>query len=96
MLLIRCQSADVSLGATIARQAGLDVETTYARLAGQGNDLVNADAMEAEDAHFPVEQGKALGRDLAGRHLICLGEVGVGNTTVAAALSCRLLGLPAG
>ena len=34
-----------------------------------------------------------LGRRLAGRGLICLGEVGIGNTTVAAALSCALLGL---
>jgi nicotinate-nucleotide--dimethylbenzimidazole phosphoribosyltransferase len=84
----------VSLGAAIARQAGLDVEATYARLAGPGGDLVEADGMTAADAHSLVEQGRVLGRRLAGRGLICLGEVGIGNTTVAAALSCALLGLP--
>ena len=83
----------VSLGAAIARQAGLNVEATYARLARQGGDLVNADAMTVADAHSLVEQGKVLGRRLADRGLICLGEVGIGNTTVAAALSCALLGL---
>jgi nicotinate-nucleotide--dimethylbenzimidazole phosphoribosyltransferase len=83
----------VSLGAVIARQADLDVQATYARLAGQGGDLVDADAMTVADAHFLVDQGKALGRRFAGRGLICLGEVGIGNTTVAAALSCALLGL---
>jgi nicotinate-nucleotide--dimethylbenzimidazole phosphoribosyltransferase len=83
----------VSLGAAIARQAGLGIEATYARLTGQGGDLVDADAMTVADAHSLVEQGKVLGRRLAGRGLICLGEVGIGNTTVAAALSCALLGL---
>ena len=83
----------VSLGAVIARQAGLDVQATYARLAGQGGDLVGADAMTAADARSLVGQGRELGRRLAGRGLICLGEVGIGNTTVAAALSCALLGL---
>ena len=83
----------VSLGAAIARQAGLDVEATYARLASQSGDLVGADAMTVADAHSLVQQGKVLGRRLADRGLICLGEVGIGNTTVAAALSCALLGL---
>jgi nicotinate-nucleotide--dimethylbenzimidazole phosphoribosyltransferase len=84
----------VSLGAATARQAGLAVEAAYARLAGPGGDLVGADAMSAPDAKSVVEQGKATGRRLADRGLICLGEVGIGNTTVAAALSCVLLGLP--
>jgi len=84
----------VSLGAATARQAGLAVEAAYARLAGPGGDLVDADAMSAEDTKSIVEQGKATGRRLANRGLICLGEVGIGNTTVAAALSCALLGLP--
>jgi nicotinate-nucleotide--dimethylbenzimidazole phosphoribosyltransferase len=34
-----------------------------------------------------------LGRRLAGHGLVCLGEVGIGNTTVAAALACALLGM---
>ena len=83
----------VSLGATVARQAGLDVEARYARLAGPGGDLVDADAMTVEDACSLVDHGRVLGRRLAGRGLVCLGEVGIGNTTVAVALSCALLGL---
>jgi nicotinate-nucleotide--dimethylbenzimidazole phosphoribosyltransferase len=83
----------VSLGAATARQAGLEVEATYARLGGQGGDLVSADAMTVADARALVERGRAIGRRLAGRGLICLGEVGIGNTTVAAALSCALLDL---
>jgi nicotinate-nucleotide--dimethylbenzimidazole phosphoribosyltransferase len=84
----------VSLGAATARQAGLAVEATYARLAGSGGNLVDADAMPVADTRSIVEQGKATGRRLADAGLICLGEVGIGNTTVAAALSCALLGLP--
>jgi nicotinate-nucleotide--dimethylbenzimidazole phosphoribosyltransferase len=83
----------VSLGAATARRAGLEVEAVYARLAGPGGDLVGADAMTIGDARSLVDQGKAMGRRLADRGLICLGEVGIGNTTVAAALSCVLLGL---
>jgi len=83
----------VSLGATVARQAGLGVEARYARLAGSGGDLVSADAMTIEDTSSLVGEGRELGRHLASRGLVCLGEVGIGNTTVAAALSCALLGL---
>jgi nicotinate-nucleotide--dimethylbenzimidazole phosphoribosyltransferase len=83
----------VSLGAAAAREAGLAVEAAYARLAGPGGDLVSADAMTAADARALVGRGQELGRGLAERGLVCLGEVGVGNTTVAAALSCVLLGL---
>jgi nicotinate-nucleotide--dimethylbenzimidazole phosphoribosyltransferase len=50
--------------------------------------------MTAADGRSLVEQGKTTGRRLADRGLVCLGEVGIGNTTVAAALSCALLGLP--
>jgi nicotinate-nucleotide--dimethylbenzimidazole phosphoribosyltransferase len=83
----------VSLGAVTARRAGLEVEAVYARRTGPGGDLVSADAMTVNDAHSLADQGRALGRRLADRGLICLGEVGIGNTTVAAALSCVLLGL---
>jgi nicotinate-nucleotide--dimethylbenzimidazole phosphoribosyltransferase len=85
----------VSLGAVTARQAGLEVEATYARLAGDAGDLVSADAMTLKDTNSLAEQGRALGHRLADRGLICLGEVGIGNTTVAAALSYALLDLPA-
>ncbi len=41
-----------------------------------------------------MRTGRQLGADAAGRGLVCLGEVGVGNTTVAAALCCALLDQP--
>jgi nicotinate-nucleotide--dimethylbenzimidazole phosphoribosyltransferase len=83
----------VSLGAATARQAGLRVEAVHARPAGPVGDLVEADAMRLDGVNRLIEQGKTLGRRLADHGLICLGEVGIGNTTVAAALSCALLGL---
>jgi nicotinate-nucleotide--dimethylbenzimidazole phosphoribosyltransferase len=83
----------VSLGAVTARQAGLAVEAVYARLSGPAGDLARADAMSAADARALVSQGETLAGRLAERGLVCLGEVGIGNTTVAAALSCALLGL---
>lgn len=82
-----------SLGATTARQAGLRVTAVHARPAGPAGDLVQADAMRVDDVDRLIEQGGALGRGLANHGLICLGEAGIGNTTVAAALSCVLLDL---
>jgi nicotinate-nucleotide--dimethylbenzimidazole phosphoribosyltransferase len=86
----------VSLGAATARQAGLRVEAVHARPAGAAGDLVGADAMSLSDADALIEQGEALGRRLADHGLICLGEAGIGNTTVAAALTCVLLGISPG
>ena len=83
----------VSLGAATARQAGLRAEAVRATPAGPVGDLVEADAMRLDDVNRLIDQGRGLGRRLAGGGLICLGEVGIGNTTVAAALACALLGL---
>jgi nicotinate-nucleotide--dimethylbenzimidazole phosphoribosyltransferase len=83
----------VSLGAATARQAGLRVETVHAQPAGPVGDLVESDAMRLDDVNRLIEHGQTLGRRLADHGLICLGEVGIGNTTVAAALSCALLDL---
>jgi nicotinate-nucleotide--dimethylbenzimidazole phosphoribosyltransferase len=83
----------VSLGAATARQAGLGVTAVHARPAGAAGDLVTADALGLDDVDRLIEQGRTLGRGLARHGLICLGEVGIGNTTVAAALTCVLLDL---
>jgi nicotinate-nucleotide--dimethylbenzimidazole phosphoribosyltransferase len=85
--------AGVSLGATTAREAGLGCVAVYARAAGPPGDLVTADALAAGDVADLVGQGVALGEEAAGAGLVCLGEAGIGNTTVAAALACALLGL---
>jgi nicotinate-nucleotide--dimethylbenzimidazole phosphoribosyltransferase len=48
--------------------------------------------MTARDVERLLDGGRALGRELAGAGLVALGEVGVGNTTVAAALAAALTG----
>jgi nicotinate-nucleotide--dimethylbenzimidazole phosphoribosyltransferase len=91
--VVAATRAGVSLGAATARQAGLSVEAVHARPAGPVGDLVEADAMRLDGVNRLIEEGQALGRRLADHGLVCLGEVGIGNTTVAATLSCALLGL---
>jgi nicotinate-nucleotide--dimethylbenzimidazole phosphoribosyltransferase len=43
-----------------------------------------------------MEHGAALAADCAGRQCVGFGEMGIGNTTSAAALMHKLTGLPAG
>ncbi|MDP5185243.1 5,6-dimethylbenzimidazole synthase [Blastococcus sp. BMG 814] len=82
-----------SLGASTARQAGLRVHAHHAVSPDAQGDLLTADALTAGAAATLLAEGRELGRELAATGLVCLGEVGIGNTTVAAALACGLLGL---
>src|SRR5699024_10281515 len=82
----------VSLGASAAAAAGLSTEVVDASAAYTG-DLVTSDAMSGADADRLVAQGEEIGRRLDG--LVCLAEVGIGNTTVAAAMVCAMLELNA-
>ncbi|WP_420175291.1 5,6-dimethylbenzimidazole synthase [Luteococcus sp. OSA5] len=67
-----------------------------ARTDGERGDLVDSDGLTAEDVSLLLERGRALGVDAAQQGgLVALGEAGIGNTTVAAALASALLGLPA-
>lgn len=75
------------------------------RPSGPRGDLVGADALTTDDAEQLLHAGAALGASLsrgartaqgAGPWLVALGEVGIGNTTVAAALAAALLGVDAG
>ncbi len=59
----------------------------------RGN-LRDGDALHPEDVTALVAAGSDLGRRLAGEGLVLLGEVGVGNTTIASALAAALTGLP--
>lgn len=94
-----------ALGAVAARAAGLGLAVVDAGVAGDPlpgarpsrprdprGDLAGSDALSAADVDRLIESGRALGTELAGVGLVALGEVGVGNTTVAAALTCALLG----
>ena len=57
-----------------------------------GGDLATATALTSADVERLVAAGRALGAAAAADGLVALGEVGVGNTTVAAALAAALLG----
>ncbi|MFC7387116.1 nicotinate-nucleotide--dimethylbenzimidazole phosphoribosyltransferase [Sphaerisporangium rhizosphaerae] len=58
-------------------------------------DIGVADAMSPDEAHRAVLAGATYcERRLADAAMIGVGEIGVGNTTVAAALAARLLGVP--
>jgi nicotinate-nucleotide--dimethylbenzimidazole phosphoribosyltransferase len=98
--------AGTSVGAVAARAAGLKVVVVdcgvsgpplsgarQARPEGARGDLVNTDALSRSDAEGLLATGRLLGVELAHHGLVALGEVGVGNTTVAAALAAGLLGL---
>lgn len=98
--------AGSSMGAVAAASAGLDVAVVDAGLDGPAlpgaqalrpldlrGDLASRDALSAADVERLVEGGRAVGRRVARAGLVVLGEVGIGNTTVAAALACALLGL---
>jgi nicotinate-nucleotide--dimethylbenzimidazole phosphoribosyltransferase len=84
-----------------AARAGTAVGTVAAAAAGLHNvvvdcgtaegDLATSDALSAESVADLVARGRALGASLPGR--VALGEVGMGNTTVAAALTAVLLGV---
>ena len=95
-----------SLGATAAAGAGLRTVVVDAgvdhpvagaigvRSGGPRGDLMTTPAMTAADGDELLAAGEQLGADAARFGIVALGEVGIGNTTVAAALACGLLGLP--
>jgi nicotinate-nucleotide--dimethylbenzimidazole phosphoribosyltransferase len=106
--VIAAAIAGQSVGAVAARTARLGVCVVDAgvgeepvpgavpsRPRGPRGDLVAADALTAADVEALLEVGRRLGSVLAAGGLVALGEVGVGNTTVAAALTAALLDLPA-
>ncbi len=89
--VLTATEAGTSLGAVVARGAGLRVVGVRTAARGAAGDLVSADAMTRLDAEALIADGRALGSRIAADGLVCLGEAGIGNTTVAAALSCALL-----
>ncbi|SFO31681.1 cob(II)yrinic acid a,c-diamide reductase [Geodermatophilus obscurus] len=101
--VVRAAVAGASVGATAAAAAGLATVvvdagidggplpgTVGARPAGPRGDLASSPALTADDVTRLLGAGRALGAAHGG--LLALGEVGVGNTTVAAALAAALLG----
>jgi nicotinate-nucleotide--dimethylbenzimidazole phosphoribosyltransferase len=98
--------AGEALGVVAACQAGLRSVVVDAGVAGTPlpgavaarprglrGDLVSADALDGTDVADLLALGRRIGADAARHGVVALGEVGVGNTTVAAALTAALLGL---
>jgi nicotinate-nucleotide--dimethylbenzimidazole phosphoribosyltransferase len=101
-------AASAVLAASVgARLAVVDCGTASARVAegvldrrptsGTGGDLVRTDALRPGAAEELLESGARWAADRAaeGLTLIGLGELGIANTTPAAALTSALLGLDA-
>jgi nicotinate-nucleotide--dimethylbenzimidazole phosphoribosyltransferase len=65
------------------------------RPGGPRGDLASADALSPGAVAGLLAAGERAGRELAKAGPVALGEVGIGNTTVAAALAAALLGAPA-
>jgi nicotinate-nucleotide--dimethylbenzimidazole phosphoribosyltransferase len=91
----RATRAGTSMGAVAARSAGLQLELIDAGIACSRGDLVTSDALDEPTYAALLALGRERGRTLAGNGLVALGEVGVGNTTVAATVTAALLRLPA-
>lgn len=102
--VLAAAAAGQAMAATAARAAGLAVEILDLGVSGdrvpgvtsivcqdpRGN-TVDTDAMSTRDVRRLLSAGRDLGARLAQRGLLALGEVGVGNTTIAASLACVLL-----
>jgi nicotinate-nucleotide--dimethylbenzimidazole phosphoribosyltransferase len=95
-------------GAALARAAGLAVYLADCGIDGDRvpgwqdlrpatarGDLASADALERGAVQQLLAAGRRIGGELAGAGPVLLGEVGIGNTTVAAALAAALLAVPA-
>lgn len=93
--LARATRAGTSMGAVAARAAGMKLDLVDAGIGVRRGDLVNTDALDGQTYAALLALGRERGRAAAGSGLVALGEIGIGNTTVAAALAAALLGLRA-
>lgn len=106
-ILARALASRQGLGAVAAVNAGLEMLLVDAGVDGpplagwrderpreRRGDLVGADALAETDAARLLAAGEAIGTALARCGPVVLGEIGIGNTTVAAALAAALTGAP--
>jgi nicotinate-nucleotide--dimethylbenzimidazole phosphoribosyltransferase len=107
-LVARALAAGEGQGAATARAAGLPVCLADCgidgdpipgwqdvRPPGARGDLATADGLGREAVAWLLAEGSRMGSELAVAGPVALGEVGIGNTTVASALTAALLGAPA-
>ena len=91
--VLAASRAGESAGAAAAAATGLGREVVDAGTAT--GVLVRADALSPDQVSALLELGRRTGARIGRRHaLLALGEVGIGNTTVAATLTALLLDLP--
>ncbi|MDO5683632.1 MAG: 5,6-dimethylbenzimidazole synthase, partial [Propionibacteriaceae bacterium] len=81
----------VTVGSAMARGTG--TQGTGAQGTGARGNLRDTDALTEAEVRRLIEAGREIGRGCAG--LVILGEIGIGNTTVAAALTSAFTGLAA-
>jgi nicotinate-nucleotide--dimethylbenzimidazole phosphoribosyltransferase len=104
-LVARALAAGQGQGAAMASAAGLDIWLADCgidgdpvpgwhdlRPPGARGDLASTDALETASVTALLDAGERAGHELAAAGPVALGEVGIGNTTVAAALAAALLG----
>jgi nicotinate-nucleotide--dimethylbenzimidazole phosphoribosyltransferase len=77
----------------LAREAGAELRVIDAGVGTPTASIADGPAMSREEADGLVERGLALADELAqvGFGVVALGEMGIGNTTAAAALAAALL-----
>lgn len=80
-----------SMGAVAARSAGLDVVTIDAGVGVLRGNITHADALSHDELAELLAEGRAAGARAGRRGIVALGEIGIGNTTIAAALTAALL-----
>jgi nicotinate-nucleotide--dimethylbenzimidazole phosphoribosyltransferase len=85
--------AGESLGAVTATAAGLRLSAHRAETTHPQGDLVDSDGLDPRDVTVLIDAGRHVGAKVAAHGLVCLGEVGIGNTTVAATLCSALFSL---
>ena len=91
--VLAASAAGESVGAAAAAAAGLSFG--YVDAGSATGDLLTSDALSPARVAELVSIGKVSGSQFAEQdQLLALGEVGIGNTTVAAALTAALLDLP--
>jgi nicotinate-nucleotide--dimethylbenzimidazole phosphoribosyltransferase len=94
-VLARALGAELIVADVGLRGADLGPGVRDVRVAHGTADIGTGPAMSAAQLRAAVQAGWGLGSELAERcELIVLGEIGIGNTTVAAALLAALTGLP--
>jgi nicotinate-nucleotide--dimethylbenzimidazole phosphoribosyltransferase len=81
----------------LARVAGARVHVVDVGVGRPTGNIASGAAMTRDDARRLAEQGIACAQELSGEGvgIVALGEMGIGNSTVAAALASALLGVDA-